>query len=153
MGLLEPMGRRYLALLESIARSPLLHVQTRLVTGKPWLEVVQEIWRDGDLIICLDDHMAQQFLVWPVSLGRKIFTGLNVPVLILQDIHTWSRSPFQNFIHEISAWVSFTGTIFLFALLQIQIDHFVGGWLGRVVLCLTVIVEFFLIWKINQLFN
>lgn len=149
----ELIVRRELILLEIMFRSRHPKVQSRLVTNLAWKDALKEIWQEGDLIICLEDHKVQHFLVWSISLGKKIFSELRVPVLLYQDIHVWGRTPFQKAARELAAWALVIGTILLFTMFLIQIDRSITGWMGRVFICLTVIVEGFLIWKINDIFN
>ncbi len=144
---------RQLAFLVNTARSPILQVGSRLVTNGTWIEAVKEVWREGDLIICLEDHKVRQYLVQSIGLGRKIFATLHVPILILQDIHILSQSSFQNAVREVVSWLLFILTILFFTLLQIQIDQANTGWQGNVLLCLTLIMEYYVIWKINAFFN
>jgi hypothetical protein len=56
-------------------------------------------------------------------------------------------------MRDIMASVSFLVAILLFTLLEIKIDQALDGWAGRIVLILTVLVEFFFIWKINEFFG
>lgn len=149
----EMVARRQLILMENMARSPRLQVHSLIVFKEPWIKIIKGIRREGDLLICLEDHQDQQFLVRRIPLGRKIFLTFQVPVLIHRGIHLWERSPFQKTIREIAAWFSFIVTIGLFTVLQVKVDQSLTGWLGRLFLCLTLVVEFFLIWKINTFFE
>ncbi|MBN1665495.1 MAG: hypothetical protein JW862_00335 [Anaerolineales bacterium] len=149
----EMVARRQMILMENIIRSPSLQVHSRIVYNQSWSKAIKEIWREGDLIICLEDHQDWQFLFTMTSLGRKIFSAFHVPVLIHQGIHLWERPPYLKTLREIAAWFSFIATISLFSFLQITVNQSLADWPGRLFLCLTLIVEFFLIWKINEFFN
>ena len=141
---------RQLALLVNMADFPGLQVRSRVIKNGSWQEAVKEIWREGDLIICLEDHKVRQNLLGSIPLGREIFSTQQVPVLILQDIHILGQSAFQKVVREIVTWALFLGIILLFSMLQIQIDHANSGWQWSVLECMTVIVEIYVIWKINE---
>lgn len=150
---IEPSVRRQVLILENMAHSSRLQSQSYCISEGSWSHVIQEMWRVGDLVICLEDHKVPSLLIGSTSIGRKIAAQLNVPVLIHRGIHTWEPAPFQKTIRDIMASVSFLVAILMFTLLEIKIDQALDGWAGRIVLILTVLVEFFFIWKINEFFG
>ncbi|MEM5773456.1 MAG: hypothetical protein AAGU05_00535 [Anaerolineaceae bacterium] len=149
----EMVARHQLILVENMIRSPLIQVQSQIAVHQPWMKIIKEIWREGDLIICLEAHQDPRFLFQMTSLGRKIFSAYQFPVLLHQGIPLWDRPAHQKTLREILAWLLFLGTIGLFSYLQVQVDQSIHDWVGQLLLCITLVVEFFLILKINEFFN
>jgi hypothetical protein len=144
------LAQHHLTLLENSARSPFFEVGSQLFTNGTWLQIVKEIFREGDLILCLQDHKYHKPFSRSVPLGEKISQEFNLPVLIQQDVEIWSQNSSERAAHGVVSLILTLVVILLFTGLQIQINQSIIGWIGWVLFWLVLIVEFVLILILNK---
>jgi hypothetical protein len=136
--------RRLLATLAAATRDQQVRVETRLATGKNWLQAIRAVWQPGDLIIC---HREQAITAWGfqrLPLAEAIAVTFQTPVYVLTG-HYPERPPAQP------PWRVTTGRLLRFLLpfliiagsfgLQLFIGKSFTNWLYDVLMILSVAVE------------
>ncbi|PKO16084.1 MAG: hypothetical protein CVU39_08630 [Chloroflexi bacterium HGW-Chloroflexi-10] len=149
----ELLARRQLLFLEQMSRSSKIKVHTKLVPQESWVKEIECITQPGDLILCSENHFERQSIRNPVSVGREISSKLHLPVLVLQNIDFIRQTPTKKKGRELIAWIVFFLVISFFTFFQFQIYQYITGWIGTMFFSVTVIIEFYLIWKINKIFS
>jgi hypothetical protein len=64
-----------------------------------------------------------------------------------------SQTPTKKKRREVVTWVVFILLISFFTFFQFQIYQYSSAWIGKIFLSISVIVEFYLIWIINNYFG
>lgn len=137
-------------LLEKLISSSGSYNETFILDHGSLSKELETIWREGDLVICMEDTSKKGRLFPKESMGEKISMSLHLPVLVLQETLGDHPSAIMNFLKQLAIWVSNLVAIILFALLQIKISQGMTGGAGQIVLLLSVAVECMVIWQINE---
>ncbi|HJQ14119.1 MAG TPA: hypothetical protein VJ830_05155, partial [Anaerolineales bacterium] len=85
-------------------------------------------------------------------LNQLFEENLDAPILILPSLHPQHRSRL-NLLSRISLWTGLIGIITSASLLQIRIQSLPHEWAPTILLILSVMAEFWLIWVWNKLFS
>jgi hypothetical protein len=117
-------------------------------TGTNWVDLVKQNYQMGDLIVCFAEQRAG-LLHKPLS--QILQSNLNGPVYILAGLHLPKSK--SNLLSDVMAWSGFLGVLMGFFLLQINIVQVSKGGLQSVLLILSIIPEFWLIWVLNSWFQ
>ena len=139
--------RRELATLSALLQDAKISAQTKIETGKNWVDIVRSNYRDGDMIVCFAEQHAG-LLRRPLS--QILQSNLNAPIYILSDFPAQNK-PQSNWLSQIMAWSGSVGIIIGFFLLQIRITSYPQDWAQTTLMILSVIGETWLIWVWNEL--
>ncbi len=122
-----------------------LRVQTRLVANGEWLPILRGIVQPGDLILCHAEQSARQSKDPYGTLGWWVASSLNVPVYVLSGMYMqalpYALSSALRLAFRIAPILIVGG----FFWIQIQIDKLVTGLAHTLVLSLSVLIEFGLV--------
>lgn len=116
--------------------------------GKNWVDVVKRHYQTGDLIVCFAEQRAG-LLHKPLS--QILQSNLKIPVYILSGLYL--PKPKSNLLSQVIAWSGFLGILIGFFVLQINIGQVSKGGLQSILLILSIIPEFWLIWAWNSQFG
>ena len=147
------LARRQLLFLEKMSRSSKIQVQTKLIPQESWMKEIEDITQPGDLILCLEKHLERQSFRKFVSVGREISGKLHLPVVMLQNIESISQTPIKKKERELAAWVIFILLISFFTFFQFQIDQNSTGGIKNLFLSISLVIELYLIWRLNKYFS
>ena len=140
----EPSLRRDLISMFAMLRDENVHVDVKVEIGTNWVEIVKRNYQKDDLIICFAEQRAG-FLHKPLS--QILQSNLKVPVYILSS---WgSEKQKSNLISQVIALLGSIGIIISFFLLQSTIVQGSKDWLRSILLILSIIPEFWLIFLWN----
>jgi hypothetical protein len=117
--------------------------------GNNWLRLVKSNWREGDLIICFADQRAG---LMQKPLGQILESKLSATVYVLSGLDSLNR-PSTGLFSTLLLWAGFVVTVIGFFFIQVNIGTTREGWAHTVVLAITVLAEFWLIWVWNSLFG
>jgi hypothetical protein len=145
----EPGLRRALVTMAALIQDGWVSAEAKTEIGNNWLRVVKSNWREGDLIVCFTN---QQASLLHRPLGQILESKLNATVYLLSGPDFSSRRSI-NWFTRLTVWTGFIVTILGFFFLQMNIDRSLKGGVQTVVLVLTILVEFWLIWVWNNLFS
>jgi hypothetical protein len=140
--------RRALVTFCALVQNGRISVETRVEIGTNWVDVVKRNYRTDDMIVCFAEQRTG-FLHKPLS--QILESNLNVPVYILSGLYPQQSK--SNWLSQVTAWSGYIGIIMGFFLLQAKIIQVPEGWFQNVLLILSLIPEFWLIWVWNSLFS
>lgn len=113
--------------------------------GTNWVDFVNRNYQTGDLIVCFAEQRAG-LLHKPLS--QILQSNLNIPIYIISGRHL--PKPKSKLLSQTMAWAGFLGIIVGFFVLQINIVQVSKGGLQSILLILSIIPEFWLIWVLNS---
>lgn len=145
----ESSLRRQLVMMTAMIQDGIVEAEAKVEFGNNWVDVVKSNWQAGDVIVCFAEQRAG-LLYRPLSQILK--SKLNIPVYILSGLYPQSPSPF-NRLSLIALWAGLSSIIAGSFLLQIRIVSLPPDWAQTILLILSVMTEFWLIWVWNNLFS
>jgi hypothetical protein len=116
--------------------------------GTNWVNTIKRNCQTGDLIVCFAEQRAG-LLHKPLS--QILQSNLKIPVYILSGLYLPKPKP--KLLSQVMAWSGFLGIMIGFFVLQINIVQVSKGGLQSILLILSIIPEFWLIWAWNSQFG
>ena len=144
----EPSLRRRLVTMASLLQDGRILVEAKVVVGTNWVAAVKNLYATGDMIVCFSEHRTG-FLQRP--LGQILESNLNATLYIISGL-TPSKSK-SSPLSGVGSWLGFIGIILGFGILQTQVVQLPGSLLQSILLILSILPEFWLIWVWNSLFG
>ncbi|MBN1147648.1 MAG: hypothetical protein JXA78_10365 [Anaerolineales bacterium] len=142
--------RRRLAGLAFMTTGNGVRAQTSVSIKNNWPQALEEALHPGDLLICLADHQISDRIVWRRALGEVLAESVAVPVYLLAGLKI-GLAPYQRrWIKEMLSWTASLIWMATFFGLQVEIVRSTGGSVSTLLLCLSILVEFYFLWKINE---
>lgn len=145
----EPGLRRALVTMAALIQDGWVSAEAKTEIGNNWLKLVKSNWREGDLIVCFAE---QRTGLMQKPLGQILESKLNATVYFLSGPDLPARRS-ASWFSMLTLWGGFAVTAIGFFFLQVNIDRALTGGVQTVMLVLTVLVEFWLIWVWNNLFS
>ncbi|MBN2118272.1 MAG: hypothetical protein JW730_16980 [Anaerolineales bacterium] len=133
--------RRELITRASLLQDGKISVEAKVEIGTNWLDVVKNNYKAGDMIVCFAE---QRTGLLRKPLSQILEANFDATVYILAD--NAPQKPKINRLSQMSAWLGSIVIIIGFGLLQAKIVQMPEGWLQNVLLILSIIPEFWLIW-------
>ena len=144
----EPGLRRKLVTMGSLLQDGKVAAEVLVVTGTNWVAAVKNHYEVGDIIVCSAEQRTG-LLQRPLS--QMLESNLKATIYILSGFApSKSRS---NVISLIAFWLGFISIILGFGLLQTKIVLIPGTSVQNILLILSILPEFWLIWTWNSLFG
>ncbi len=145
----ESHMRRRLTTLAVMTRDRSVPVETRLDAGQDWRRAVKAAWRPDDLVVC---HAEQSVRRWGrrEPLSQSLMTTLKAPVCTLSGLCAEEFVTLPNLGTQFAFWIMPVAIIAGFFWFQVQITRITKDGLQTTLLCLSVLVEFGLIWVWNR---
>jgi hypothetical protein len=144
----ESRLRRELAAMASLLQDGKRCVEATVIPGTNWVEALKASYQAGDRIVCFAE---QQTGILHRPLSQILESNLNTTVYVLSDLAP--RKSRVNRLSQLTTWLGFIGLIAGFGLLQTKIVQLPAGWFQNILLLLTVIPEFWLIWVWDSRFR
>jgi hypothetical protein len=116
--------------------------------GTNWLDIVKTSYKADDMIVCFAGQPTG-FLRKPLS--QILEANFKATVYILSGLTPQKSKP--NRLLQLGAWLGSTVIILGFGILQARVIQLPEGWLQSVLLILSILPEFWLIWVWNSLFG
>jgi hypothetical protein len=142
----ESRARRRLATLAALTRDEQISVETRVQPARSWLKLVRPIVQRGDLLMCHADQTVDTFGFRRRPLAPELAAAIHAPVVVLSGM---SLEPplrggnrISRFIYGSVPYAIVAG----FFEFQVQAARLTRGWMSTALICLSVLVEFGLIW-------
>ncbi len=146
----EVYQRRRLASLAYMTSDREIQVQVKVSREQSWSRTLEETQLPGDLLICLENHQTPNHVIWRRPLGKFLSETASVPVYLLAGLKI-GLGPYQRQrFNEILAWTSCLILLGAFSGLQIEIVRSTAETTSTLLLCLSVLAEVFLLYKINE---
>ena len=136
----EPRVRRRLVTIAALTRDTKVSVEIQLEFGRTWIRKLKSFLEAGDIVVC---HAEQRAGIWRQPLELEL-ARLNIPILTLKGfIPSMHKS---SFLHESVFWLVSIAVLFVFFLFQIRILQISEEWVRDILLSLSVLIEFGLVW-------
>lgn len=146
-----PYYHRRLADLTMMTSNDRLHAYTHISYENDWVTVVRQILQPGDVLVCMANHMVFKNFVQRIKLGEELVKIGKAPVYMLGGMKIGPTPEWEFAYKEVAAWVASLLLIIAFFGLQAGIDHSISGQLSKILIVMTIVAEFLLIFKINDL--
>jgi hypothetical protein len=146
---LEESGlRRELITMASLLQDGKIAAEAKVESGTNWLDVVRTNYKADDMLVCFAE---QRTGLLRRPLRRILESNFKATVYIISDLTPQKSKPDR--LLQISAWLGSMAIIIGFGVLQARVVQLPEGWLQSVLLILSIIPEFWLIWVWNSLFG
>jgi len=140
--------RRVLVTMCAMVQDGKVSAQAKVEIGTDWVDAAKSDCQPGDVIVCFAEQRAG-FLHKPLS--QILESNLNIPVYIISGLYP--RKSKSDWLSQIIVWSGSIGIIIGFCILQVKIILLPEDWFQNVLLILSIIPEFWLIWVWNSLFS
>jgi hypothetical protein len=144
----EPMLRRALIGIASLLGDNKICAEVKVDIGTNWMAVVKSNYRPGDVIVCFAE---QRTGLLHKPLSQVLESNFETTVYILSS--SAPQKVKSNALSQVIAWLGFIGIIIGFGVLQASIVQLPKGWLQSVLLTLSILPEFLLLWIWNSHFG
>jgi len=140
--------RRGLITMCAMLRDGHVLAEVNVEMGTNWVDVVKRNYQTGDMIVCFAE---QRVGLRHKPLSQILQSNLKIPVYILSGLYMPKTK--SKLLSQVIAWLGFLGILIGFFVLQINIVQISGGGLQSILLILSIIPEFWLIWALNIWFQ
>lgn len=144
----EPTLRRALIGMASLLQDSKICAEAKVDIGTNWMAVVKANYKPGDAIVCFAEQRTG-LLNRPLS--QVLESNFKATVYILSS--PVPQKAKSSALSQISGWVGFIGIIIAFGMLQANIVQLPKGWLQNILLTISILPEFWLIWLWNGRFG
>ncbi len=141
--------RRRLASLAALTAYPNVHADTRVHSDTKWSQALRHSLKPGDLLICLAKDRTWGFFRRQ-ALGEQLAADLGVHVYEFGDLQVKLSPPSQYWKKNVLAWIASITLMAAFFWLQVGIERASDSPRSTILLCLSVLVELYGLWKINE---
>ena len=145
-----PFRRRQLASIASLTTGKEVNAEVRLCLEKTWFHALEKILAPGDLLVCLADHLIYDYFFLRRKLGERLADHVSVPVYLANGLNVGRTPETQQVAREMVAWTAFFILLVAFSVLQVNIQRSTEKPVSTIMLCLSVLVEIYSLWKINE---
>jgi hypothetical protein len=118
-----------------------------------WAEALRSILHPGDLFVCLACHRYPGSFIQRKVLGPWLAESMGKPVYMLGGFHLGPTVQRRQWNKEIRAWAASLVLMAVFFVFQITIDRSMSGSVSTLLLCGTILVEIYSLFKINEWFG
>ena len=140
----ESSLRRSLITLGAMVQDGHMPAEVKVEMKTNWVDIVKRNYQPGDMVVCFAEQRAG-LLHKPLS--QILQSDLKIPVYILSRLH--QPKPGVTLLSQGLAWLGFLGILIGFFVLQVNIVQASKGGLQSILLILSIIPEFWLIWALN----
>ena len=144
----EPSLQRQLVTMSALVGDDEVSAESKVEIGTNWVDVVKRNYQTGDMIVCFAE---QRVGLRHKPLSQILQSNLKIPVYILSGLYM--PKPKSKLLSQVIAWLGFLGILIGFFVLQIDIVQISKGELQSILLILSIIPEFWLIWALNIWFQ
>ena len=144
----EPRLRRQLITMTAMVQDGNTSAEAIVETGTDWLAIVKRTYQKGDLVVCFGE---QRVGLLQKPLSQILQSNLSIPVYIVSGI--FMEHSGLNWRSQATLWTGYAGIVIAFCLLQIRIVQLPRDGFQSILLLLSILPEFWLIWVWDNLFN
>ena len=144
----EPSLRRKLVTMASLLQDGRIFVEVEVAIGTNWVMAVKNQYKTGDIIVCFAE---QRTGLLQKPLRQILESSLQATLFVISGL-TPPKSK-SNLLSQVGFWLGFIGIILGFGILQAKVLQLPGSSLQNILLILSLLPEFWLIWIWNSLFG
>lgn len=141
--------RRRLIGLAAQSAYPHMRTDISVRSGKNWAKALKQTIQSGDLLICLAENSSSGILQHK-ALSERLAASLGVPVYKFGDLPVKPTPHSQSWMKNVLAWGASITLLVVFFWMQLGIDRLTARPQATILLCLSVLVEVYCLWKINR---
>lgn len=145
----EATIRRQLVTLAAAIQDRSVSVTTLVLGGVSWMKKMEEIIWPGDMIVI---QAKEEISTESRSISQELTSRLQAPVYILSGLQP-PRYKHSGYLSQFILWLGAIGIMAGFFWIQVRIDQLPKDWAHTTLLCVSVIIEFGLLWLWNSLFS
>jgi hypothetical protein len=145
-----PYHRRRLTNLVMMTSDGDVRAHSTVIATRSWFEAVRHILQPGDMLVCLANHRNFYNFHWRRMLGEQLAHLIGMPVYMLGGIKIDRTPELRSLVKQVFAWTSSLTLITTFFFLQIGIGRSLTRPLTSILLFLSVLVEMYILLKINS---
>jgi hypothetical protein len=146
---LEAYLRLRLSSLTSLTRDEQVRSSFEFSPERTWLAAAAEVWRPGDLLVCYRSQLGKSQRNGR-GLGARLTESLGAPLYVINSLKTGPSQRQLRLRSEWIAWSAFLFTLAAFGWVQVRINQSFAGNLWAVLMMGSVLVEFGILWEINE---
>lgn len=142
--------RRRLADLAAGTSGQNVRASSNVSAAQDWHQALERVLKPGDLVVCLANHKISRYFAWRKPLGERLVEWVGMPVFMLSGFkidRSWQE---HQTLKAALSWVGFGVLLAAFFGMQAGISRATSRPLSSILLCLSVMVEVYLLWKIND---
>jgi hypothetical protein len=143
-----PRLRRELITMASLLQGERICAEANVEVGTNWIELVKANYADGDMLVCLPEERPGLFRK---PLSQIVESNFKATVYVLSDLAP--QKPRAHRLLRMSMWLGVIAVIAGFGILQTKIVQVAAGGLQNLLLLLSLIPEFGLIWVWDSWFR
>lgn len=144
----EQSIQRQLITMASLLQHGNVCAETRIVPGTNWVLAVKNMYKEGDVIVCFADQRTG-LLQRPLS--QILESNFHATLYVLS--HPARQTNKSNRPLQVVSWLGFLAILLGFGFVQTNILQLPESSTQSVLLLLTILPEFWLIWVWNSLFG
>ena len=137
--------RHCLKYLAAEVSGPQVKSEYKLAYYDNWFDAIQNVWINGDRIVCLDGHMTRGLLFIQKPLAQQLAANNTFSVDVIRGLDLQKAGFSPGFWRGVFEWALSIGIIVLFFFIQVYISQNTPKILGEVFIFISVIVELWLI--------
>ncbi len=122
----------------------------KLVFYSDWLEAIQDIWSDGDRLVCLEGHTVPGLFFTQQSVARRLAAANSFSIDVIQGIELQKPGLSGEFWREVFTWVITISVLLAIFFFQVYIDRNSPILASRLIIGFSILVEFWLIAKVGK---
>jgi hypothetical protein len=143
-----PRLRRELITMASLLQGERICAEANVEAGTNWIELIKANYAAGDMLVCLPEKRPGLFRK---PLSQILESNFKATVYILSDLVP--QKPRAHRLLRMSMWLGVIAVIAGFGILQTKIVQLPAGGLQNLLLLLSLIPEFGLIWVWDSWFR
>ncbi|MCC7358327.1 MAG: hypothetical protein IT317_02550 [Anaerolineales bacterium] len=147
----EAQLRRRLANLAALTRDEGVAVSARPALGAGWLPALRGVWRPGDLIVAHSELRVRRWGPMAQPLAAALLAALEAPVYVLTGFVPRPQRPALNWGARLFNSGLLVAIIAVFFALQAALLQLPGRPLVSLLVSVSVVIEFALLWGWNRL--
>jgi hypothetical protein len=140
---------RRLVNLAALTTYPRVRADTNVHSEKNWSKALRRTLQPGDLLVCLAEDRTPGFFQRQ-ALAKRLAIDLGVTVYQLGDLQVKPVAHAQDGLKTILAWIASLALIAFFFWLQVWIDPTSARPQATFLLYLSILIELYGLWKINE---
>jgi len=140
---------RRLAELAALTNDKSVQARGKVSEKMDWRQAVENVLEPGDLLVCLAGHQINKRINRSVGLGGLLADALHLPIYLLGDVPLAEKRSNPR-IKEILGWIISIALMAGFFVLQLNIQRTVLKPLATLFLCLSIVLEIYLLAKVNE---
>ena len=144
----ESSLRRSLITMSAMVQDGYIPAEVKVEMKTNWVDLVKRNYQPGDMVVCFAEQRAG-LLHKPLS--QILQSDLKMPVYILSGLY--QPKPKLKLLAQVMAWLGLLGILTGFFVLQVNIVQVSKGSLQSILLILSIIPEYWLIWALNTRFQ